>query len=63
MNWDNIDWKTFSCVDMSRKIKDEIEAKCPSVDALYEYLVKTREQTHAKLEEERKIYNAKKTDY
>jgi hypothetical protein len=27
LNWDNIDWDHFSCVDMTRKIKDEIDAK------------------------------------
>jgi hypothetical protein len=27
MNWDNIDWNNFNCVDMSRRIKDERSAK------------------------------------
>ncbi|MDR0303922.1 MAG: hypothetical protein LBH98_04005 [Chitinispirillales bacterium] len=27
MNWDNIDWDNFSCVDMARKVKDEMSIK------------------------------------
>jgi len=27
MNWDNLDWSNFSCVDMARKIKAEISAE------------------------------------
>jgi fido (protein-threonine AMPylation protein) len=27
MNWDNINWDNFSCVDMSRRIKDEISTE------------------------------------
>jgi len=27
MNWNNLDWDNFSCVDMARKIKDEMSAK------------------------------------
>ena len=27
MNWDNVDWDNFSCVDISRKLKDEMSAK------------------------------------
>jgi hypothetical protein len=27
MNWDNFDWDNFSCVDMMRTIRNEIDAK------------------------------------
>jgi len=27
MNWDNVDWDNFSCVDVARKLKDEMSAK------------------------------------
>ena len=48
MNWDNLDWDNFSCVDMARKIKDKIDAEFPTIDALYEHLVKRREERAAK---------------
>ncbi|MCL1946348.1 MAG: hypothetical protein FWF51_04230 [Chitinivibrionia bacterium] len=44
MNWDNLDWDNFSCVEMSRKIKDKMDAEFPTVDALYEHLVKRRQE-------------------
>jgi hypothetical protein len=27
LNWDDLDWNNFSCVDMARKIKDAMSAK------------------------------------
>jgi hypothetical protein len=27
MNWDDLDWNNFSCVDMARKIKNELDEK------------------------------------
>ena len=27
MNWDNLDWNNFSCVDMQRRIRSEIAAE------------------------------------
>ena len=47
MNWDNLDWKNFSCVRMARDIKNELSIKYPTTDALYHHLVDTREETRA----------------
>ncbi|MCL2690614.1 MAG: hypothetical protein FWE57_12335 [Chitinispirillia bacterium] len=43
MKWDNIDWDNFSCVDMTRKIKNEIDAKFADMtgEEIVEYLRKT----------------------
>ena len=43
MKWDNIDWNNFSCVDMTRKIKNEIDAKFANMtgEEIVEYLRKT----------------------
>jgi len=43
MNWDNLDWDNFSCVDMSRRIKNEIDAKFANMtgDEIVEYLHET----------------------
>jgi len=40
MNWDSIDWNNFSCVDMTRKIKDEIDTEIADMttDELMKYL-------------------------
>jgi hypothetical protein len=27
MNWDNLNWDNFSCVDMMRSIRNEFDAK------------------------------------
>jgi hypothetical protein len=39
MNWDNLDWDSFSCVDMMRTIRNEIDAKlaCMTDDEVSEY--------------------------
>jgi|TergutMp193P3_1026864.scaffolds.fasta_scaffold92424_2 hypothetical protein len=42
MNWDNIDWKNFDCVKMSRAIKDEFDARFKTIDELVDYLEETR---------------------
>ena len=44
MNWDNLDWNNFSCVEMTRKIKDKIDAEFPTVDALFDHLAKRRQE-------------------
>ena len=31
MNWDNLDWNNFSCVDMARSIRNEIDARLDSM--------------------------------
>ena len=43
MNWDNLDWDNFSCVDMSRKVKNEIDAKFANMTGgeIVEYLHET----------------------
>jgi len=43
MNWNNLDWDNFSCVDMARKIKNEIDTKFADMtgDEIVEYLHKT----------------------
>jgi hypothetical protein len=40
MNWDNIDWDNFSCVDMMRAIRNEIDAKLAEMtdDEVSEYM-------------------------
>jgi hypothetical protein len=40
MNWDNLDWDNFSCVDMMRTIRDKIDAKLASMtdNEVSEYL-------------------------
>jgi hypothetical protein len=40
MNWDNIDWNNFSCVAMSRAIKDEMDVKFAEMtgDEIVNYL-------------------------
>jgi len=50
MNWDNVDWDNFSCVDMTRAIRNEMNAKYPTTDALFEYLVscRTKAETESK---------------
>ena len=42
--------KEFRCnaVEMTRAIKDKIDAEFPTIDALYEHLVKRREERAAK---------------
>ncbi|MDR0517701.1 MAG: hypothetical protein LBH25_11715, partial [Fibromonadaceae bacterium] len=40
--WDNMDWDNFSCVEMTRSIRNEMSAKFPTRDALYEHLVSRR---------------------
>jgi predicted transcriptional regulator len=42
MNWDNLDWDNFSCVDMTRRIKDEIDKEIANMtpDEVCEYLNK-----------------------
>jgi len=48
MNWDNIDWDNFSCVDMTRAIRNEMNAKYPTIDVLFEHLVSRRTETDTK---------------
>jgi hypothetical protein len=60
MNWDNVDWNNFSCVAMARAIKDEIDAKCPTTDAILEYLEQNRKKNRLFLNEERAKYLASK---
>jgi len=40
MNWDNLDWDNFSCVDMMRAIRNEIDAKLAYMndDEISEYM-------------------------
>jgi len=45
LNWDNIDWDNFSCVDMTRVIRNEMNAKYPTIDVLFEHLVSRRTET------------------
>jgi len=47
MNWDDIDWDNFSCVDMTRRIKDEIDAEIANMSVV-EYLENCRAKTHTK---------------
>jgi len=44
MNRDNLDWDNFSCVEMTRTIRNEMNAEFPTIDALFEHLVKRREE-------------------
>jgi hypothetical protein len=44
MNWDNLDWDNFSCVEMTRAIRNKMDADFPTMDALYEHLVKRRQE-------------------
>ncbi|MDR0517674.1 MAG: hypothetical protein LBH25_11580 [Fibromonadaceae bacterium] len=37
MNWDDLDWDNFSCVDMTRRIKDEIDKEITNISVV-EYL-------------------------
>jgi len=37
-----------NCVEMTRFIKDKIDAEFPTIDALYEHLIKRREERAAK---------------
>jgi len=50
MNWDNLDWEHFSCVDMARKIKDKIDAEIANV-SIMEYLENCRANRYAKSRE------------
>jgi len=40
MNWDDIDWDNFSCVDMTRRIKDKIDMEIANMapNEVCEYL-------------------------
>jgi hypothetical protein len=40
MNWDNLDWDNFSCVDMMRAIRNEIDAKLANMtdDEVSDYM-------------------------
>ncbi|GBU25555.1 hypothetical protein R83H12_02205 [Fibrobacteria bacterium R8-3-H12] len=54
MNWDNIDWDNFSCVEMTRAIRNEMNLKYPTTDALFEYLVSLRVENNPKNFEDHK---------
>jgi len=58
MNWDNLDWDNFSCVDMARKIKDEMSAKLNAMTdeeelAYYERIHKAAVQRKQEYDRER----------
>jgi hypothetical protein len=40
MNWDNLDWDNFSCVDMMRAIRNKINAEIVNMSSaeIIEYL-------------------------
>jgi hypothetical protein len=48
MNWDNLDWDNFSCVDMARKIKDKIDSEIANISVV-EYLENCRASKRTKL--------------
>ncbi|GBU23867.1 hypothetical protein R83H12_00486 [Fibrobacteria bacterium R8-3-H12] len=50
MNWDDLDWDNFSCVDMARKIKDKIDAEIANVSVV-EYLENCRANRRSKSKE------------
>jgi hypothetical protein len=57
MNWDNLDWDNFSCVDMSRRIKDELDAKFATMsgDEIVAYLKDTSMRFKESLQEKHSL--------
>jgi predicted transcriptional regulator len=49
MNWDDLDWDNFSCVDMTRRIKDKIDKDIANMtpNEVCEYLNKGRSEFKA----------------
>ena len=57
MNWDNLDWDNFSCVDMQRQIRSKIAKERASI-SIVEYLkVKRASQNNVENSERPTVFH------